>query len=114
MGTKVGGKFFVPRWRNGGRIVAAAPRTGGQHNGNDPALYSVFVRFHLDDFAGCDAGGIRMEVGEMSAYEGIFLAVITLGSCFASYNLGQRNMFLRMRRFEERRKRWQEWEDFED
>lgn len=50
----------------------------------------------------------------MSAGFAIALAILTLGSCFASYNLGQRNMFIRMRRFEERRKRWQEWEDFED
>lgn len=50
----------------------------------------------------------------MSASFAIALAILTLGSCFASYNLGQRNMFIRMRRFEERRKRWQEWEDFED
>jgi len=55
-----------------------------------------------------------MEDHPMTAFEGILLAVITLGSCLASYNLGQRNMFIRMRRFEERRKRWAEWEDFED
>jgi hypothetical protein len=55
-----------------------------------------------------------MEVGTMSGWEGIALAIVTLGSCFASYLCGQRNMFIRMRRFEERRKRWAEWEDFED
>ena len=50
----------------------------------------------------------------MSAYEGILLAVITLGSCLASYNLGQRNIMRRMRDIQEKRRRWQEWEDFED
>lgn len=50
----------------------------------------------------------------MSGWEGIFLAVLTLGSCFASYNLGQRNMVERFRRGEERRRRWREFEDFED
>lgn len=55
-----------------------------------------------------------MEALPMSAFEGILLAVITLGSCLASYNLGQRNMFRRMRDLQERRRRWAEWEDFED
>jgi hypothetical protein len=55
-----------------------------------------------------------MEVGPMSGWEGIALAIVTLGSCFASYNLGQRNMYRRMRDLQERRRRWQEWEDFED
>jgi hypothetical protein len=55
-----------------------------------------------------------MEDCTMSAEFAIALAVLTLGSCFASYHLGQRNMFTRMRRFEERRRRWEEFEDFED
>jgi hypothetical protein len=55
-----------------------------------------------------------MEVGPMSAGFAIALAILTLGSCLASYHCGQRNMFIRMRRFEERRRRWAEWEDFED
>jgi hypothetical protein len=55
-----------------------------------------------------------MEVGPMSASFGIALAILTLGSCLASYHLGQRNMFIRMRDLQERRKRWAEWEDFED
>ena len=50
----------------------------------------------------------------MSGWEGILLAVVTLGSCLASYNLGQRNMFIRMRDLREKRRRWREWEDFED
>ena len=114
MGTKVGGKFFAHRWRSGGRIVAAAAPTGGPFNGNHPSLHWVCLRLYLDDFAGCDAGGLYLEALAMSAFEGILLAVITLGSCLASYNLGQRNMFRRMRDLQERRRRWQEWEDFED
>jgi hypothetical protein len=55
-----------------------------------------------------------MEARTMSAGFAIALAILTLGSCLASYLCGQRNMFIRMRRFEERRKRWAEWEDFED
>jgi hypothetical protein len=55
-----------------------------------------------------------MEVGEMSASFAISLAILTLGSCFASYNIGQRNMYRKMRDLQERRKRWAEWEDFED
>jgi hypothetical protein len=55
-----------------------------------------------------------MEVGTMSGWEGIALAIVTLGSCLASYNLGQRNMYRRMRDLQERRRRWQEWENFED
>lgn len=50
----------------------------------------------------------------MSGWEGVFLTLITLGSCWASYACGQRNMFLRMRDLQEKRRRWQEWEDFED
>jgi hypothetical protein len=54
-----------------------------------------------------------MEADSMSGWEGIALAIVTLGSCLASYNLGQRNMYRRMRDLQERRRRWQEWEDFE-
>ena len=55
-----------------------------------------------------------MEAGPMSGWEGIALALITLGSCLASCNLGQRNMYRRMPEMQERRRRWAEWEDFED
>jgi polyferredoxin len=50
----------------------------------------------------------------MSGWEGVLLTIITLGSCWASYACGQRNMFLRMRDQQEKRRRWREWEDFED
>ena len=55
-----------------------------------------------------------MEACTMSGSFAIALAILTLGSCLASYNLGQRNMYRRMREMQERRRRWQEWEDFED
>ena len=67
---------------------------------------------------GAGAGGVvgphHMGGHEVSAEFAIALALITLGSCYASYRCGQRNMFIRMRRFEERRRRWAEFEDFED
>lgn len=50
----------------------------------------------------------------MSGWEGVLLTIITLGSCLASYACGQRNMFLRMRDLQEKRRRWQEWEDFDE
>lgn len=51
----------------------------------------------------------------MSAWEGLFLTAVTLGSCYASYYLGQRNMWERFRRMEERRRRWSEFrEDFDE
>ena len=50
----------------------------------------------------------------MSGWEGIIITLITLGSCWASYACGQRNMFIRMRDQQERRKRWAEWEDFDN
>lgn len=50
----------------------------------------------------------------MSASFAIALAILTLGSCLASYNLGQRNIMRRMRDIQEKRRRWAEWEDFED
>mgnify|MGYP003344342383 FL=1 len=50
----------------------------------------------------------------MSGWEGVFLAVLSLGSCYASYCMGQRDMFKRMRDLNEKRSRWAEWEDFDD
>jgi hypothetical protein len=77
-------------------------------------MHRVCLRFYLDDFADCHPRPFDMEVGPMSGWEGIALAIVTLGSCLASYNLGQRNMYRRMRDLQERRRRWQEWENFED
>lgn len=77
-------------------------------------MHWVCARFHLGNGSGGDPWNSHMEDHPMTAFEGILLAVITLGSCLASYNLGQRNMFRRMRDLQERRRRWAEWEDFED
>ena len=51
---------------------------------------------------------------EMSATLAIAIALLTLGSCFASYRLGQADILARFRRHDERRRRWEEFEDFED
>ena len=48
---------------------------------------------------------------EMSAEFAIVIAVLTLGSCYASYRLGQADILERFRRHDERRKRWEEFED---
>jgi hypothetical protein len=50
----------------------------------------------------------------MSALEGICLAVLTLMSCLASYSLGQRNILMRIKRINEKRRRRAEWEDFDE
>jgi hypothetical protein len=51
---------------------------------------------------------------EVSAEFAILLALLTLGSCYASYRLGQADILSRFRRHDERRRRWEEFEDFED
>jgi hypothetical protein len=56
-----------------------------------------------------------MEGGAMlTGWEGVALAVLTLGSCYASYRLGQRSVMDELRRSREMRRRWREFEDFED
>ena len=55
----------------------------------------------------------------MSGWAAISLAVLTLGSCWASYCLGQRDILNRLRKLREKEDRWREWdannlEDFED
>jgi hypothetical protein len=49
----------------------------------------------------------------MSASLALSLALLTLGSCLASYYLGRDSMRADIREHEERRRRWQEWEDEE-
>jgi hypothetical protein len=51
---------------------------------------------------------------QVSAEFAIALAVLTLGSCYASYRLGQADIIAKFRRLNERRRRWEEFEDFED
>jgi len=51
----------------------------------------------------------------MSATLAISIAVVTLGSCFASYWCGQQSMLWRMRQHDElRRERQRRYEEFED
>jgi hypothetical protein len=54
----------------------------------------------------------------MSAEFAIVIALLTLGSCYASYRLGQQNILARYKDYANRRRereaRWQEFEDFED
>ena len=48
----------------------------------------------------------------MSATLAISIAVLTLGSCFASYMLGRDAMWSELKgRREERRRRWEEFDD---
>jgi len=63
---------------------------------------------------GTRIGRGRVEGLEMSATFGLALAVLTLGSCYASYRLGQADILARYRRHAERKRRWREFEDFED
>jgi hypothetical protein len=55
-----------------------------------------------------------MGVHEVSVTLSVSLALLTLGSCYASYRLGQADILARFRRHDERRRRWEEFEDFED
>lgn len=73
----------------------------------------VFAGFYIHHRACHRAGGDHLEAYEMSGWEGLMITLITLGSCWACYWAGQRNMFIRMRDQQERRKRWAEWEDFD-
>jgi hypothetical protein len=47
----------------------------------------------------------------MSVTLGISIALLTLGSCFASYCLGRESMRSDIRDFHERRRRWEEFDD---
>lgn len=55
-----------------------------------------------------------MDSDQVSVTLALSLAVLTLGSCYASYRLGQADILERFRRHDERRRRWEEFEDFED
>ncbi len=72
-------------------------------------------RCGVDAGAAGGVGGRGMEGGAMlTGWEGVALAVLTLGSCYASYRLGQRSVMDELRRSREMRRRWREFEDFED
>ena len=47
----------------------------------------------------------------MSAETAFVIAVLTLGSCFASYHIGRESVLSKMRNLRERRRRWQEFDD---
>jgi hypothetical protein len=47
----------------------------------------------------------------MSATLAISIAVLTIGSCFASYHVGRESMRRDIRDFQERRRRWEEFDD---
>jgi hypothetical protein len=47
----------------------------------------------------------------MTATFAIVLAVLSLGSCFASYQIGRESMRQEMRDFQERKRRWEEFDD---
>jgi len=51
----------------------------------------------------------------MSATMAIAIAILTLGSCLASYWCGQQNILWRMRQHDERRReRQRRWREFEE
>lgn len=41
----------------------------------------------------------------------ICLAILSIGSCFACYRLGQADILHKFRRYNERRRRWEEFDD---
>jgi hypothetical protein len=47
----------------------------------------------------------------MSATLAISIAALTLGSCIASYILGRDSMRQEIKDFQERRRRWEEFDD---
>jgi hypothetical protein len=47
----------------------------------------------------------------MSATLAISIAVLTLGSCLASYMLGRDSMRQQMRDYQERKRSWEEFDD---
>ena len=47
----------------------------------------------------------------MNAYFAISLAILSIGSCFASYHIGRESMRQQMRDHQERRSRWEEFDD---
>jgi uncharacterized membrane protein YdjX (TVP38/TMEM64 family) len=47
----------------------------------------------------------------MSATLAFFIAALTLGSCVASYYIGRDSIRQEFKNFQERRRRWEEFED---
>jgi hypothetical protein len=55
-----------------------------------------------------EKGGIQMSAGLA-----LCIAALTIGSCLACYYLGRESMHSDIRDNQEKRRRWQEWEDEE-
>jgi hypothetical protein len=55
--------------------------------------------------------GRKQQGGQMSATLAISIAVLTIGSCIASYYLGRDSYRNEIRDFQERRRRWEEFDD---
>ena len=47
----------------------------------------------------------------MTASFAIVLAILSLGSCFASYQLGRDSMRQEIKDYQERKRRWEEFDD---
>ena len=47
----------------------------------------------------------------MTASFAICLAILSLGSCFASYQLGRDSMRQEIKDYQERKRRWEEFDD---
>jgi hypothetical protein len=115
--TRSAGQFCLTGMRAG----KLKPRTAGGPR-NEPSRNALDSPVDLggNQSFGSAGGAVgnHMGGGQVSAELAIALAVLTLGSCYASYRLGQRNILERFRRYSDRRRereaRWQEFEDFED
>ena len=105
-----------PCWRTGIASAKSKRRTAGGANEppRNPLAFAVVHRGDQGAGAGGGAAGNHMGLDggrEMSAEFAIVIAVLTLGSCWASYRLGQSDILERFRRHDERRRRWEEFED---
>ena len=103
-----------PCWRTGIAFAKSKRRTAGGPR-NEPPRNSLASPVDLGGDQGAGAGGgadgYHMGGHEVSAEFAIVIALLTLGSCYASYRLGQSDILERFRRHDERRRRWEEFED---
>ncbi len=99
------------------RDAKSKPRTAGGPR-NEPPRISLAAPVYLGSIQGAGAGGWAgapdMGSDQVSVTLALSLALLTLGSCYASYRLGQADIIAKFRRLNERRRRWEEFEDFED
>ncbi len=96
------------------RAAKSKPPTAGGPR-NEPPRNALAFPILLGGIQGAGAGGgaagYDMGGHEVSVEFAILLALLTLGSCYASYRLGQADILSRFRRHDERRRRWKEFED---